>query len=64
MKPPTTSRVIGALIGEDEVQRIWKEYFEELYNIDPREQVPIHMCDLIGFEEVTTSEESLLEELR
>ena len=24
--------------GDNEVQRIWKEYFEELYNIDTQEQ--------------------------
>ena len=31
--------------GEIEVQRIWKEYFEDLYNIDTQEQVAVHMCD-------------------
>ena len=35
--------------GEDEVQRMWKEYFEDLYNIDSQEQVAVHMCD---FEEI------------
>ena len=25
--------------GKDEVRRIWKEYFEDLYNIDTQEQV-------------------------
>ena len=30
--------------GEDELQRIWKEYFEDLYNIDTQEQVAIQMC--------------------
>ena len=25
--------------GEDEVQRIWKEYFEDLYNIDIRNRL-------------------------
>ena len=30
--------------GEDEVRRIWKEYFEDLYNIDNQEQVAIHIC--------------------
>ena len=24
---------------------IWKEYFEDLYNIDTQEQVVLHMCD-------------------
>ena len=26
-------------LGEVEVRRIWKEYFEELYNIDTQEHV-------------------------
>ena len=29
--------------GEDEVRRSWKEYFEDLYNIDTQEQVAVHM---------------------
>ena len=29
--------------GEDEVRRIWKEYFEDLYNIDTQEQVAVHI---------------------
>ena len=31
------------------MQRIWKEYFEDLYNIDTQEQVAVHMC---GFDKV------------
>ena len=27
--------------GEEKVRRIWKEYFEELYNIDTQEQVVV-----------------------
>ena len=42
-----------------EVQRIWEEYFEDLYNVNTREQVV-----LMIFREVTTLEQSLLEELR
>ena len=34
---------------EDEMQKIWKEYFEDLYNIDTQEQVAVHMC---GFDEI------------
>ena len=30
--------------GADEVQRIWKDYFEDLHNIDIQEQVAVHMC--------------------
>ena len=33
---------------EDEVRRIWKEYFEDLYDIDNHEQVAVHMCGLDG----------------
>ena len=29
--------------GEDEVRKIWKEYFEDLYNIDTKEQVAVYM---------------------
>ena len=29
--------------GEDEMQRIWKEYFEDLYNIDTQEQIAVQM---------------------
>ena len=35
--------------GEDEVRRIWKEYFEDLYNVDNQKQVAVHMC---GFNEI------------
>ena len=34
--------------GEAEVRRIWKEYFEDFYNIDTQEQVAVHMCGLNG----------------
>ena len=27
-----------------EVRRIWKEYYENLYNIDIQEQVAVYMC--------------------
>ena len=36
-------------LEEDDVRRIWKEYFEDLYNIDTHEQVTVHIC---GFDEV------------
>ena len=41
--------------GEDEVRKIWKEYFEDLYNI---------CVALMEFREVTTLKESRLEDLR
>ena len=31
-------------------QRIWKEYFEDLYNIDTQEQVEVHMCSFDGIQ--------------
>ena len=33
---------------EAEVQRIWKEYNEDLYNIDTQEQVAVHLCGIDG----------------
>ena len=30
--------------GENEVRKIWKEYFEDLYNLDTQEDVAVHMC--------------------
>ena len=44
---------------EDEVGRIWKEYVEDLYNIDTQKQVA-----LMEFREVTILGDSQLEELR
>ena len=32
--------------GEDEVRKIWKEYFEDLYNIDT--QIAVHICSFDG----------------
>ena len=34
--------------GGDEVRRICKEYFEDLYDIDAQEQVVVHMCGFDG----------------
>ena len=35
--------------GEEDVRRIWKEYFEDLENIGTQEQVAVHiMCDFDG----------------
>ena len=30
------------------MQKIWKDYFEDLYNIDEEEQVAIYMCGFSG----------------
>ena len=46
------------------MRRIWKEYFKDLYNIPTQKQVAVHCVALMGFREITTLEESLLEELR
>ena len=35
---------------ENEVGRNWKEYFEDLYNIDTQEQVAVHMCIFDGIQ--------------
>ena len=29
---------------EDKGRKIWREYFEDLYNIDTQEEVAVHMC--------------------
>ena len=34
--------------GENEVQKMWKEYFEDLYNIDTQEQDAVYMCSFDG----------------
>ena len=39
----------GRLVLEEaDVQRIWKEYYEDLYNIDTQKQVVVHMCGFDG----------------
>ena len=35
--------------GEDEMRKIWKGYFEDLYNIDTQEEVVVHRC---GFDDI------------
>ena len=41
--------VNGRLAQEEaEMRRIWKEYYEDLYNIDPRKQVAVHICGFDG----------------
>ena len=36
------------ILGEDEVRKIWKEYFEDMYNVDTQEQMTVHMCGFDG----------------
>ena len=55
--------VNGSLVLEEaEVRRIWKEYYEYLYNIDTQEQVEFTYVALMEFGKATTSEESRLGE--
>ena len=35
-------------LEEDEARNIWKEYFEDLYNVDTQEEVAVHMCGFDG----------------
>ena len=49
--------------GENEVGNIWKEYFENMYNI-LRKTLQYTFVSLMGFGEVTTSKDNQLEELR
>ena len=34
--------------GEDEMRKIWKEHFQDLYNIDTQEEVVFHICGFDG----------------
>ena len=36
------------LLEEAEVKRVWKECYEDLYNIDTQEQVAVHMYGFGG----------------
>ena len=36
------------VMGEDEERRIWKDYFDDLFDIDTQEQVVVHICGLDG----------------
>ena len=50
--------------GEDEMRKIWKGYFEDLYNIDTQKEAAVHMCGFDGIWRGNYLEESQLEELR
>ena len=50
---------------EVEVRRIWKEYFQDLYNIDTQEQFAVKFFDFgEAWNLLTSSEVSYLGELR
>ena len=36
--------------GDEEVQRIQREYFEDVYNVDTQGQVAVYMCDFDGIQ--------------
>ena len=35
-------------MDEDKVERNWKDYFKDLYNIETQEQLAVHMCGFNG----------------
>ena len=37
-------------IWENDVREIWKEYFENLFNMDGEEQMAVNMCGFEGAE--------------
>ena len=37
-------------MGDDEVRRIWKDYFKNLYNINTQEQVTVYMYGFNGIQ--------------
>ena len=37
-------------LGEDKGWRIWKDYFEDLYNTDIQEQVAVQICTFDGIQ--------------
>ena len=46
------------------MRKIWREYFEDLYDIDTQEQVEVHMCGFDWNWRSNYFEENLLEALR
>ena len=34
--------------GKDEMRKIWKDYFEDLYSIHTQEKLVLHMCGFDG----------------
>ena len=37
-------------LGEEEVRMIWKDYFEDQYNIDTKKLVAVNMCGFDGIQ--------------
>ena len=40
----------GRLAQEDELRRIWKQDFKDLYDVDTQEQVGVPICGFDGIE--------------
>ena len=38
------------VLGEEELRRIWKDYFDDLYNTNIEEKVTVHKCDFDGIQ--------------
>ena len=47
-------------LREDKVRRVWEDYFEDLYNMDNKEGVAIHMCGFEGVQKGTYFREELI----
>ena len=45
-------------LGDDEVQRVWKDYFENLYDTDTQEQVAFYMYSVEGIQKVNQFKEN------
>ena len=52
------------VLEETKLCRIWKEHYEDLYNIDTQGRLQFTCVALVEFREATTLEESRLEEWR
>ena len=37
-------------LKEDKARKIWKDYFEDVYNIDTQGQVAVYMCGFDGIQ--------------
>ena len=39
-------------MGDDYARKTWKEYFEDMYNVNSKERVAVNMCGLDGANKV------------
>ena len=49
-------------LGGDEVRRVWKDYFDDLYNIGTQKQVAVYMCGFDCFQRGNYFEGELITE--